>query len=288
MAETWDEGRRADQISGAIDLAMRFSDAGLVLGAETILAPAGASARDIAVDVTDPRLLALLAAAHLRRPAPIDLAHIGKAADRWRTGDDALAAMHLALSRLNRLAHPVADARRLFLANGLLEAGFRADAIIKALDLDATSSGQVAKYSPDQPRVPAGSGGTSGEWTTAVEPSPATAPSADGERNALVESVSNSRRQSSARLLRPISVRSARPSGRWPTQLRSQIPSQSGVNWGRKARSPSPPRWKPGDGSYWVSRLLFGLRWDSESKMCSSTFRSVPRATPRRTTGSLR
>jgi hypothetical protein len=145
---------------------MRFSNVGLVLGAETILAPARASARDVTVDVTDRRLVALLAAAHLRRPASLDLAHIHKAADRWRAGDDALVAMHLALSRLSHLADPVRDAQRLFLADGLLKAGFSANTIVKALDLDASPAGRVSKYSPDQPRVPAGSGRASGEWTT--------------------------------------------------------------------------------------------------------------------------
>ncbi|MEJ0067394.1 MAG: hypothetical protein WDM85_20000 [Caulobacteraceae bacterium] len=46
---------------------MRFSDEGLVLGAGTVLAPPGASSRDIAIDIADPRLLALLSAAHRRR-----------------------------------------------------------------------------------------------------------------------------------------------------------------------------------------------------------------------------
>jgi hypothetical protein len=145
---------------------MRFADAGLVIGAGTVLVPANAPPRDIAVDVTDPRLLALLAAAHLRHTPASALTHIRRAADRWRAGDNALAAMHLALSRLDRLEHPVADAYRLFLADGLLEAGFDADTIVKAMDLDAPPGAQAfSKYSPDQPRVPAGSGRASGQWT---------------------------------------------------------------------------------------------------------------------------
>jgi hypothetical protein len=190
VAESWDEGRRAARTSGAIDVAMRFCDAGLVLGAGTVLAPAGASAREIMVDVTEPRLVALLAAAHLRRPAPLNLAHIHKAADRWRAGDDALAAMHLALSRLSQLARPVADTRRLFLANRLLEAGFAVDTIVKALDLDASPGGQVSKYSPNQPRVPAGSGRTSGEWTndagTPLNATPTVGPARSGRDAANV------------------------------------------------------------------------------------------------------
>jgi hypothetical protein len=67
--------------------------------------------------------------------------------------------MHLALSGLDRLERPVVDARRLFFADRLLSGGFPADVIVRAL-------GDIAKYSPDQPRVPAGSGRTSGQWTT--------------------------------------------------------------------------------------------------------------------------
>jgi hypothetical protein len=110
---------------------MQFSGAGLVLGAGTVLSPAGATAREISIDVTEPRLLTLLAAAHLQTATPSALAHIQKAAERWREGQDALAAMHLALSRLDRLRHPVADARRLFFVDRLLAGGPEVDADIK-------------------------------------------------------------------------------------------------------------------------------------------------------------
>jgi hypothetical protein len=148
------------------ELAMRFSQQGLVLGFGTVLAPASASARDVSIDVTEPRVLALLSAAHLRSPTPGGLAHLRRAAEMWREGEDNLAAMHLALSRLDRLEHPIADAQRLFLADGLLEAGLDAATLVRALDVETPSDGQVSKYSPDQPRAPAGSGRPSGEWTT--------------------------------------------------------------------------------------------------------------------------
>jgi hypothetical protein len=89
--------------------------------------------------------------------------------------------MHLALSGLDKLERPATDAHRLFLADGLLKTGFDADTIVKALDLDPSPDGQVAKYSPDQPRVPAGGGRTSGEWTTgAGSPSSAAATAGSG------------------------------------------------------------------------------------------------------------
>jgi hypothetical protein len=177
-----DEPWRADLSAGASDLSLRFSGAGLVLGAGTVLAQANASARDVAVDVTEPRLVALLAAAHLRSPEPLGLAHLRRAADRWRAGEDALAAMHLALSRLGQLEG--ADAHRLRLADGLLKVGFDPDTIVKALDLDKALDGQVSKYSPDQPRVPAGSGRSSGEWTSGAGSPSNAASTASGSRDA--------------------------------------------------------------------------------------------------------
>jgi hypothetical protein len=142
---------------------MRFGEEGLVLGLGTVLSRAVAP-REVSVDVSDPRLITLLAAAHLRVAPPAGLVHLRKAAERWRQHDDALASMHLALSGLNRLDRRVVDARRLLFADHLLSAGFGADTIVRAL-------GDIAKYSPDQPRVPAGSGRTSGEWTNGGTPS---------------------------------------------------------------------------------------------------------------------
>jgi hypothetical protein len=127
-----------------------------------VLCNARASVRDVSVDISELRLVTLLAAAHLRRATAPELTHLSKAAQRWQEGDDALASMHLALSGLNRLKRPVADARRMFFADRLLNGGFHSETIIRALDLHD----DVAKYSPDQPRVPAGNGRSSGEWTT--------------------------------------------------------------------------------------------------------------------------
>jgi len=73
--------------------------------------------------------------------------------------------MHLALSGLDQLKRPICDARRLFFADRLLKCGFPAQSIVSALNLALPELG-IHKYSPDQPRVPAGSGRASGEWTT--------------------------------------------------------------------------------------------------------------------------
>jgi hypothetical protein len=161
LRKAWDNRRK----SMAVDAVMRFSEEGLVLGAGTILSAASHAGRDVSINPDEPRLVALLSAAHQRRPATNSLLHLRKAAERWNDGEDALAAMHLALSRLDRLKQPEADAHRLFLADGLLNNGVEADTITAAIEANAADIAGLDKYSPDQPRVPAGSGQTSGEWT---------------------------------------------------------------------------------------------------------------------------
>jgi hypothetical protein len=131
-----------------------------------VLAKSSGSGGAIVVDPSEPRLCALLAAAHLRRPTAGALAHLHKAAERWSEGHEALATMHLALSQVAQLDQPEADAQRLFLADGLLNAGFEANAIIDAIEAGGGALERIQKFDPDQPRVPAGSGRTSGEWTS--------------------------------------------------------------------------------------------------------------------------
>ena len=152
--------------SRAIDSVMRFGEEGLVIGAGTVLAKSIASSRHVSIDVSDARLQALLATAHLSVPTTAALAHLGKAVERWNDGEEVLAAMHLALSRLERLAEPETDAHRLFLAESLLKDGIEADVIVGVIAAGYPIFGQFRKYSPDQARVPAGSGRTSGQWTT--------------------------------------------------------------------------------------------------------------------------
>jgi len=161
--------------STPIEPVMRFSDEGLVLGAGTVLARSNGSGRAIAVDPSGPRLHALLTAAHLRRPTAGALAHLRKAAERWSQGHDGLATMHLALSQVGRLERPEADAQRLFLAGELLDAGFEADTIVDAIEAGGPALERLQKYNPIQPRVPAGSGRPSGQWTSGGDGSAASA-----------------------------------------------------------------------------------------------------------------
>ena len=74
--------------------------------------------------------------------------------------------MHLALSRLEKLREPEADAHRLFLADGLMNSGVPADEIVITVEMGPAAFERLRKYSPDQPRVPAGSGRPSGQWTS--------------------------------------------------------------------------------------------------------------------------
>ena len=57
-------------------------------------------------------------------------------------------------------------ARRLFIVDGFMTAGTSPRTVFETLGLGAVYIGAVEKvYNPDEPRVPAGSGRTSGEWT---------------------------------------------------------------------------------------------------------------------------
>jgi hypothetical protein len=163
LNKAWAERRK----STAIDAGMRFSDEGLVFGAGTVLAPASDSARDVSIDPLEPRLIALLTAAHLSRPTARALTHLGKAAESWRNGEDPLASMHLVLSKLERLRNPEADACRLFIADGLLKMGVEPNVVVDAIESGGDAFGGLEKeYNPEEPRVPVGSGRESGQWTT--------------------------------------------------------------------------------------------------------------------------
>ena len=133
----------------------------LVLGAGTRLAKVGAP-------LDAPRLAALLAA-HGRPVAASSMRHIRHALEKKRDGDLVLALVHLALSGVAKLQDTGEDARRSFLADALVSDGVDRVDIVNGFGLEPTPLDQALdKYSPDQPRVPAGNseGGqwTSGDW----------------------------------------------------------------------------------------------------------------------------
>jgi hypothetical protein len=156
LEQAWRERRQW----APIDVKPRLSNQGLLLGAGTLLA----TEADESVG-QEPRITVLLTIAHLKTPSASTLAHLRKAARRWRDGDEALARMHLALSGLGSLRQPEADARRLLLAETLMDAGVAGGDLLKLLG-EEPAAHALGKYSPDQPRVPAGSGRPSGQWTT--------------------------------------------------------------------------------------------------------------------------
>ena len=136
-----------------------LTDDGLVLGARTLLAasfyhPDETAAHD--------RLVALLAAAYDGRVDAAAPPRIAKAMAVWRSGDRALAACHLALARLPPVAPD--DAYRLFLASLALDEGLAPSVLLR--EIGATEAARLLKFDPAQPRVPAGSGRHSGEWTS--------------------------------------------------------------------------------------------------------------------------
>lgn len=170
-----------------ISHAVEINEDGLVLGAGTVLArmnrdPSGAQV--LAFDEDRPRLSALLAAAYCRSP-PSDLpTHLESAARFWKSGDKALANIRLAFARLPRLDDR-AGAYRLFLAERLLDEGLSPDALVKVMGIE-TAPSDLTKYNPDQPRVPAGSGQNSGQWTSGETAPDESGPKARAGRAASV------------------------------------------------------------------------------------------------------
>ena len=101
------------------------------------------------------RLVVLLSAVYGRPVSPLVLKQARRAAGHWRCGDQALAHIELAFTRLPRLEREE-DAFRLFLAEALLDDGMSPRDLARELGL-STLDLAVLKYDPDQPRNPAGS-----------------------------------------------------------------------------------------------------------------------------------
>ena len=130
----------------------------LVLGARTRLAKVGAPVDEAGSPHCS-------AAAHgTLGPCVLAAARPTRGRD-MADGEKPLALTHLALSGLAKLAHPKEDARRLFLADALIEAGVEPSDIVKALGLGPAPPEALEKYNPDQPRVPAGNT-DGGQWTS--------------------------------------------------------------------------------------------------------------------------
>ena len=145
---------------------MTFTEAGLALGCGTLLSEfekKGRVADGLALDGNEARLLSLLTAAYRQPLAGGVIEKIRRAGETWRSGDKALAQIHLAFLGLPKIGE--ADAYRLFLARTALERGASPSELMKALGFPRAAR-NLEKYWEDQPRVPAGSGRESGEWTS--------------------------------------------------------------------------------------------------------------------------
>ena len=143
-----------------------IKDAGLVLGADTILVRMGetrSGAKALAVEADRERLLSLLGVSYWDKVPPGIVKNIEKASEQWRRGERALAHIHLAFTGLPRL-ESTDDAYRRYLAEALLDDGLPPREMLAELGLGRTVR-QLDKFDPDQPRVPAGSGHESGQWT---------------------------------------------------------------------------------------------------------------------------
>ncbi len=142
---------------------MRLEREGVVLGAHTVLAK---RLQDGALASDDARVFTLLSVAYGTPVDPSVVGAIRRASKHARAGDECMASMHVALAPLPRLADPSSAARRLFIADGLMDGGVSPRDIWIALDFDPAPLDALEKdYNQNQPRVPAGSGRISGEWT---------------------------------------------------------------------------------------------------------------------------
>ena len=87
-------------------------------------------------------------------------------------GEECLAYIHLAHSRLQAPSDVRAAAYRLFVADHAMKAGLSPSAVLEALNIGGSYVDAVEKaYNPEEPRVPAGSGRTSGQWTDSEQTS---------------------------------------------------------------------------------------------------------------------
>jgi hypothetical protein len=162
LRKAWHARERSIVISPVLTLAPQ----GLVLGAGTVLVSADGPHRLKSLEGEEARVLALLSAAYGKAIAPRIVGNIKRAARAWGEGDDCLAYIHLAHARLPELPDPVEAARRLFMADGFMKAGTSPRVVFQALGFGGAYVDAVEKFfNPDEPRVPAGSGRTSGEWT---------------------------------------------------------------------------------------------------------------------------
>ncbi len=190
-----------------IELRPTLTEVGLTLGAGTHLMRVDedpVAGPRFALEADGARLYALLAVAFDRPFSPGTLQHLESALNCWQRADKALANIHLAFARLPSLENEN-DAWRLYLAAGMLDHGLSPRRLLQELGYPPPSIG-FTKFDPDQPRVPAGSGRNSGQWTSGDayrETDGAVTTSVDTQANSTLGS------QPNARDVAPSAVRAA-------------------------------------------------------------------------------
>jgi hypothetical protein len=162
LNKRWD-----DRVSrGRYHPGLTIKDAGLMLGADTILVRMGktrSGAKALAVEADRERLLTLLGVSYRDQVPAGVVKNLEKASEHCRRSEKVLAHIHLAFTGLPRL-ESANDAYRLYLAAALLDDGLPPREMLAELGLGRVIR-QLDKFDPDQPRVPAGSGRESGQWT---------------------------------------------------------------------------------------------------------------------------
>ena len=150
--------------SPGFDGRMTLTGQGLVLGAGTLLAKLDGKALPIEAD--QERIWTLLSVAYGHGVPLAVLGSLRRVAKHWQGGDKCLAAIHLAQMGLPGIGEDAAY--RLALAAELLDAGIAPRELARELGFEPPRRSRQIKYNPDQPRVPAGSGRESGQWTRPV------------------------------------------------------------------------------------------------------------------------
>ena len=130
-----------------------LTDRGLLLGAETVLVPLKPDYFGrpcLALDRNEARLLALLEIAYARPFESWVIEALRPVAGAWRSGDPGLARLQLAYAGVPALARGEEAPRRLFIAAGLLDAGWKVGEV-----LTANEAANRATSRPGAPSCPA-------------------------------------------------------------------------------------------------------------------------------------
>jgi len=145
---------------------MTITGEGLTLGAGTVLAARRRYGIGLDLDRAGERLLTLLSIAYNPPISAAVIDNVRRASRAWADGDACLAHIHLARSGLPPLSEDEAAPFRLFAAARLIDQGISPRTILEYCAIDAASLDALkANFNPDEPRIPAGSGPESGEWT---------------------------------------------------------------------------------------------------------------------------